>query len=302
MPDVTKRALNLLWRRTTLDLVPEAYFIERILLGALDRPVRTVTIEQLADAPFIDDLLVVSLRSEFATYFAEARRRGRQRLILLHLGDEHGTDDREFYGDVELVLRNYWFEAIFSNPKVHWVPNGYALGVGPAASLLPASQRTVPAYFAGALAMRALSDERHEMMDAVKAAELPFRLHVTATSRDRLGPMSYAAALGNARFALVPGGNSPETIRLYDALEMGCIPIMRRSAFVDEPRALGGVPFPLIDRWEEVAEIHAPFAGDDPASRAALDALQAKVINWWTGFKRLQQQRLRELIDGVLRD
>jgi hypothetical protein len=299
---MTKRPLNLLWRRTTLDLVPEAYFIERVLLGALGRPVRTLTIERLADAPFVDDLMVVSLKGEFGGYLAEARRRGRQRLMLLHMGDEHGTEDRSFYDDADLVLRNYWFDAIFSDPKVHWIPNGYALGVGPAASLLRASERTIPGYFAGALAMRTLSDERSEMIAAVQAAALPFRIHVTATSRDRLGPMAYAAALGDSRFALVPGGNSPETIRMYDVLEMGCIPIMRRSGFVDQPRALGAVPFPLLDSWTELAGVYEPFAGDVAECGESLDRLQAEVIGWWSEFKRRQQQHVRTLIDEVLQD
>jgi hypothetical protein len=114
--------------------------------------------------------------------------------------------------------------------------------------------------------------------------------------------MAYAAALGNARFAPVPGGNSPETIRLYDVLEMGCIPIMRRSAWVAQPRALGGVPFPLIDSWSDLAGVYAPFASDDVEAHAALDALQAEVISWWTGFKRTQQQRLRTLVDTVFGD
>jgi hypothetical protein len=296
---MTKRPLNLLWRRTTLDRVPESYFIERVLLGDLGRPVRTVTAERLADAPFLDDLLVVSLMGEFGTYFAEARGRGRQRLMLLHMGDEHGTDDRSFYADADLVLRNYWFDAILSDPKVHWVPNGYALGVGPAASLLPASRRSIPGFFAGALSMRTLSDERREMVEAVEGADLPFRLHLTATARDRLGPMAYAAALGDSRFALVPGGNSPETIRLYDALEMGCIPIMLRSTFVDEPQALGGVPFPLLGNWSELGELHRSLAA---GPEAELDALQEAIIRWWADFKAQQQARLRGLVDAILQD
>jgi hypothetical protein len=200
------------------------------------------------------------------------------------------------------VLRNYWFEPIFRDPKVIWVPNGYALGVGPAASLLRASQRSVPGFFAGAIAMRTLSDERRAMAEAVEAAGLPFELRSTATARDRLGPMAYGAALGNARFALIPGGNSPETIRLYDALEMGAIPIMLRSPFVDASGALNMPPFPLIDDWSELGAVYRRLGGETPKALAELDALQAKVIGWWTRFKRLQQKRIRERIDAILGD
>jgi len=202
MATQTKRPLHLLWRRATLDHVPEAFFIERVLLGDLGRPVRTLTTERLHDAPFLDDLLVVSLSGEFAGYFAEARRRGRRNLAVLHMGDEQGSEDRVYYGDVDLVLRNYWFAEIMADRKVLWVPNGYALGVGPAPSLIPASRRTIPGYFAGALTMRALADERQAMKQVVESAGLPFELRSTATSRDRLGPLAYAARLGDAPWVI----------------------------------------------------------------------------------------------------
>ena len=102
--------LNVIWRRRTLDFVPEAYFIGQVLLGDLGRPVRTIAVEQISQAPFLEGTLVVSMTTEFYGYLAEARRRCIRKMMLLHLGDEHGTDDRSGYADVELVLRNYWFD------------------------------------------------------------------------------------------------------------------------------------------------------------------------------------------------
>ena len=207
-----RRPLNLIWRRRTLDLVPEAYFIERVLLGELGRPLRVIAVEQLADTPFLDDTLVVSMTTEFAPYLAEASRRGMRNMMLFHMGDEHGNDDRSFYSGVDLVLRNYWFKTIMEDSKVVWVPNGYAIGVGPAAphARLKASQRSTAGFFAGALGMRSLSHERQAMKACVEQAEAGFDLHFTATSRDRLGPAAYGARLSDARFALVPGGTHPK--------------------------------------------------------------------------------------------
>ena len=297
-----QRPLNLIWRRRTLDLVPEAYFIEHVLLGQLGRPVRVIPVEQIADTPFLEGSLVVSMGTEFFGYLAEARRRGLRKTMLFHLGDEHGTDDRSAYVNVELVLRNYWFEWIQADPKVLWVPNGYAIGVGPAApgARLKASQRSCHGFFAGALGMRTLAHERRMMKAAVEPARLGFELHVTATSRDQLGPAAYAARLSDAEFALVPGGNSPETIRLYDALERGAVPIMLRSAFTDAEGALGGPPFLLLDDWAQLAQAYVPFADGSGRALLMLDALQEKVVCWWDRFKRLQQHRLRTAINAVM--
>jgi hypothetical protein len=152
------------------------------------------------------------------------------------------------------------------------------------------------------LGMRALSHERQQMKDAVEQAALPFELRITATSRDRLGPAAYAARLADARFALVPGGNSPETIRLYDALEMGAIPIMLRSTFVDAPDALNGPPFVLLDEWAGLSAAYAPLSDESPPGRAVVDLLQAEVVDWWERFKCAQQYRLRHRIDATLAD
>lgn len=293
-PAITDAPLTLLWRRTTLDRVPESYFIERVLLGGLHRPVRVVALDSIYDAPFADETIVVSLGTEFAPYLAEAHRRGMRKTVLLHLGDEQGTHDRAFYAHADTVLRNYWFADIVDEAKVHWVPNGYALGVGPAGHLIPTSARSVAGFYAGALGMRVLSGERLAMREAVEANALPFKLHWTATLRDRLGPSAYAAALGNARFALVPGGNSPETIRLYDALEMGAIPIMLHSPFVSAAGALDTPPFPLLADWSELPAAYARIAVQD------LDRLQDEIQTWWRAFKHRQQDRVATLIQGVL--
>jgi hypothetical protein len=101
-----------------------------------------------------------------------------------------------------------------------------------------------------------------------------------------------------SRFALAPAGNSPETIRLYEALEAGAIPILRRSAFVSAMDALDNPPFLLIDQWTELAAAYAPYAdADAPHVVEAVEAKRLEVLAWWQGFKAKQQHRLKDVID-----
>ena len=120
-----QQPLTVIWRRHTLDRVPEAQFIHTELLGRLGRPIRVLTVEHMQDMPFMNSVLIVSLTTESWPYLAEARRRGHKALALFHLGDEQGTDDLSAYGSADQVLRNYWFDAIQTRPNVTWVPNGY---------------------------------------------------------------------------------------------------------------------------------------------------------------------------------
>jgi hypothetical protein len=68
------------------------------------------------------------------------------------------------------------------------------------------------------------------MLDEVHVKRLPAMVLTTDGFGQGLGAAEYATLMENARFALVPGGRCAETIRLYDALEMGAIPITLRHS------------------------------------------------------------------------
>lgn len=284
--------IPMIWHRRTLDRMPEAYYIVHDLLAQIGAPIRVITVESIYDAPFEDGVIIASMGTEFAPYMEEAARRGQSGTVLLHLGDELAEHDLIFYKHADLVLRNYWFADICAQEKVMWVANGYAEGTGPVAECLPSSQRQMAGFFAGAVKNRALSDERVAMCEAVEQANLPFHIHKVARMQDRLSPASYAAFLRNARLALVPGGNSPETIRLYDALENGAVPIMLRSAFVGAPEALDNAPLLLLDSWQELPALYADIGEDI----ARIEAHQAELWQWWQGFKSTMRERVGQAV------
>ena len=60
----------------------------------------------------------------------------------------------------------------------------------------------------------------------------------------------YRDLMGRTRVALCPGGvNSPDSFRLYEALESGCIPIVDDREFFTA--MFGEFPFPCVDSWSE---------------------------------------------------
>ena len=305
---ISERPLNFLWRRATLDFVLEGYFIREILLGALDRPLRVIPLEDDQPVPFGHDMLIASLNTEAAPLLKEARARGFRNIGLFHMGDEEGTQERAFYAHADYVIRNYWCEPAFKPPHdrslgVIWVPNGYRHGVGPLNPRrhLTIAQRQIIGFFAGAMTGRLLANQREAMLNAVSAAKLPFAIITTEGFGKGLGPLSYISLLGNTRFALVPAGNSHETIRLYDALEAGAIPIMIRSAFVGETAALGALgepPFILLESWDQLAAAYGPYAdASADAVTAALEEKRQAVIRWWAAFKITQQMKVKELVE-----
>ena len=295
--------LNVIWRRARLDAARESHFMMRVLLAKIRRAVRVIPLGDNDPLPLMDNALVVSYRTEFTEYVSAFRRKSCRNIGLFHTADEYGTDDRGFYADVDYVLRHYWFRPAAQKPSesslgVLWVPNGYGNLVGPmpAQSILPMADRHVGGFFAGCMETR---DERQDMVNVVEAAKLPFQVVKTPAFGQGLGPASYTAFLANARFALVPGGNSPETIRLYEALETGAIPIMLRSEFVSEPEALGDPPIVLLERWDDLPAFYERYADTaSPAVITELQAKQAQILAWWRQFVARQQDRVAALIDA----
>ncbi len=298
--------LNLIWSRPRLDKALEGYFIREVLLADIGRPIRTMAFERDAKLPMLDNVLVVSFKNELADYLGDLRANGRRNIGLFHMADELGDDDRGFYRHADYVLRHYWFaealaKAAATSPSVTWMPNGYRDGLGPMSprTMLKMADRPIMGFFAGALQGRSLLKEREHMTRVLGEAKLPFMATGTPGFAQGFGPVSYTAYMSSARFALVPGGNSPETIRLYDALEAGAIPIMLKSPFVSAKDALDNPPFILLDSWDELPGVYAPFAqANDPAVVTKLDAMQAAVLDWWANFKLKQQRKVKELVEG----
>lgn len=109
----------------------------------------------------------------------------------------------------------------------------------------------------------------------------------------------YVHDLLDAKVAPAPSGTfSPDTFRLFEALEAGCVPIVDRAASSTPgetgywPALFGGdPPFPILDRWEDFSSAADRVIADVPR--------QANICGaWWL----LQKRRLAHLLVDDLRD
>lgn len=284
---MTGTPIDIVWHRLDITQALESQFFHALLAEGLGRPVRLHYMEN--EGVFRDNLLVVVLGAEKTNLLAELRRRGHRNIGIFHMGDEKANHDLSFYRHADYVLRHYHFPHIVNptpapgNPPVVWLPNGYRDGVGPkpAHALLPASERVNFSFFSGMISGES-APARRAMIDAVRNHNIPCALFGTNAFGGGFSPAEYAGRVENSVFGLVPMGNSVETIRLYDCLELGAIPVMLKAEFLSHATALGGAPFPVLDSWEQMAAVFAPYVNRaDPAVRARLDAWQREVINWW---------------------
>ncbi len=302
------RCLNVIWRRRVLDDFLEAQFIRTVLLSRLARPIRWTAIEDDAELPLSDDLLVCSF-GDPGGYLENLRAAGHRNIGVFHFGDERGSDDTSFYGQADYIFRHYYFSKKLMPPggfnrDVLWLPNGWARGVGPMrpAALLPFAMRRHGVFFAGfAGGTDDPISERAEMLNALQAHQIPATVVLSEGFGQGLGPGSYGAYMSDAKLALVPGGNSPETIRLYDALECGALPVVLNRAWLAAPDGLGVLgppPLPVLQTWQDLPDAIADFLG--ARDRDGLEHSSARAVacrQWWGRIKDHCAERVAAVIE-----
>jgi hypothetical protein len=136
---------------------------------------------------------------------------------------------------------------------------------------------------------------RHDAVAAARASApadrrlvLPTDSFLADGTNDRggLDREAYAQAMADTRVAPCPSGPvSPDSFRLYEALEAGAVPVADGSSPKGHvpgywPFVFGEpVPFPVLDNWAELAEHVARVDAEwpRPASR---------MLAWWLAYKR----------------
>jgi hypothetical protein len=287
----------------TLNSALETWFIQNNLLGG-------IPYSQGFDPKKIHNSVVVYLElGEINVELIQTLKSAENKVALFHMGDELANKNIAPYALCDLVIRNYYFPHIISNvsqsPKIIWAPNGFRTGVGPRAilKLKLADKRQALAAFLGWINNSA--SYNGERASFAKAASMcGENLFVMPSNGFAAGYNVglYSAILEDSIFAPCPAGNSPETIRLYDALETGAIPISLKHDFLiskDALASIGPVPFPIIESWTQL-----PFYLEK--MRIAIDSeplkiiqLQAECIDWWSRYKKMISSRLLNELNRI---
>ena len=224
------------------------------------------------------------------------------KMVLYHMGGERLDQDISAYTECDLVIRNYYFPSIIndseSGKKVLWAPNGFRTGVGPRdkAFLKKTSHRQCLAAFLGWI-NNAASYNNERASFATPAAACGEDLYVMPSNGFAAGYNVglYSAIMEDSIFAPCPSGNNPETIRLYDALELGCIPISLSHDFLlsrDALASFGPIPFPLLGSWSELPQFLMEMKAKAISNPVEILNLQQRCIDWWSNFKTSMQQKI----------
>jgi hypothetical protein len=223
------------------------------------------------------------------------RFRGK-RGFLVHFLDETYDGGYARYDNFLGVVRNFWSSA-FNPKRIFILPTGYWAPAKPhLETRVPASRRRYVWSFDGEL-------RKSSRLDAVRALQpvKPHFLRDTGPIYERSSLVfepEYQEVLADSAFAPAPMGNvTLETFRIYDALELGSIPIIEKRRFYPYfEHVLDEHPLPSFSRWTDAKHFVERLVRDG----AALDALQTECLNWWAEFKTKLSDRLRVFVANAL--
>ncbi len=240
---------------------------------------------------FDDDSIHV-MSGNFATpsdcdgYFRECRAKCRN-IVLFHASDEWFSGGYALYRHFDHVIRTY-HTYLATHNGVLTVPLGYPNGTTVDTAYPPAGARKYVWSFIGEF-----KASRIAMRKAFDGFAPQF---ITNVNSQRMSKPQFDEVLQNTMFSPCPMGNVMlETWRLYESLELGCIPLIERRLAVDYyANLLGPNPVPAFYSWSAARRYAEVLLAD----RRRLDQTQAKIKDWWTGHKNRVRAQVRETIMG----
>jgi hypothetical protein len=245
---------------------------------------------------------VVYLEYDFDTNVAKAIKSAGKRLILMHLGDETAIKDLSTYEIADVIFRNYFHQSIFEDlrwhQKIHWMPNGYRNGLKLTGirKPKPASERKQLARFIGWLSNpNSLGNERAEFELAAQSCGTMLQCIPTQGFAGGFSAHLYQHLMEDCIFAPCPAGNAAETIRIFDALELGCIPITLPQFFLQHPQTLGYNPFITITGWNELSASLRKLM-ELSKIKNEINSLQLRIINYWINTKAIAKTNLKRAL------
>ena len=205
------------------------------------------------------------------------------KIFLFHLGDETGTHNNSVvYDYCKYIWRPFCTRKYFNNTKVKCIPIGYKSGV----KFKQKDNKKYKWAFTGT----PHKSSRHDLLFQFSEIK-PFFCHKTEKfdvkiiSVDEMNDV-----LSSTQFIPCPNGFfHPETYRLYEALECGCIPIVE-NAYNYYDRLFPNNPFIKINKWADAK----PMLNGWDENQINIKKIECK--SWWSEYKNELQTSIKKIV------
>ena len=200
------------------------------------------------------------------------------KMFLIHLGDESGVYDSSLiYNKCNYIWRTFCSNKYFNNKKVSCLPIGYKSG-----TLF--KKEIVDRKYKWAFIGTPHKSSRHDLLFQLSGIKPSFSHKTKKFNEQIIDVNEMSEILTSTQFIPCPNGFvHPETYRLYEALECGCIPIVE-NAYKYYDRLFSNNPFIKIDRWVEAKPIIKEWKDDQ------IEQKREECRAWWSQYKNQLQE------------
>ena len=231
-----------------------------------------------------DTLIIIDSSVEKKVEFYTKLKLLCSKIFLIHLGDETGIYDLSpVYGNCNHVWRTFCTGRYFNNKKVDCIAVGYKSGV-------EINKKDLKRKYKWAFIGTPHKSSRHDLLFQLSSIQPSFSYKTEKFHKKIMDTEEMTQVLSQTSFLPCPNGFvHPETYRLYEALESGCIPIVE-NAYKYYDRLFPDNPFLKIDKWIEAKEIINKWTEQKIIKKSE------ECNFWWNKYKEKLQEDIKEKI------
>ena len=227
-----------------------------------------------------DVLIIVDSSPETKTNLYEKINLICSKVILFHLGDETGAQDLSLiYNKCSYIFRPFCSSKYFNNSKVTCIPIGYKSGL--------VNKGKIKRKYKWAFTGTPHKSSRHDLLFQYLDIKPSFCHKTEKFDKKIISVDEMSEILSSTEFLPCPNGFfHPETYRLYEALECGCIPIVENT-YKYYDRLYPSNPFIKIDKWADAKPIINNW------NEQQIEKRRKQCENWWNDYKKNLQQMIK---------
>ena len=232
-----------------------------------------------------DIIIIVDSSVEKKVNFYNKLKLLSSKIFLIHLGDESGIHDlSSIYSNCDYVWRTFCSNKYFKNKNVSCIPLGFKSGTH-------FKKKDENRKYKWAFIGTSHKSSRHDLLFQLSSIQPSFSYKTKKFNEKILGVNEMSEVLSSSQFLPCPNGFvHPETYRLYEALECGCIPIVE-NAYKYYDRLFPNNPFLKIDRWKDASNIIKKFTSDQIKNESN------NCKKWWADYKKNLQNFINSKIN-----
>ena len=231
-----------------------------------------------------DTLIIIDSSIEEKSEFYTKLNLICSKIFLFHVGDEFGFYNlAPVYNVCNHIWRSFCSSKYFNNKKVKCIPLGYKSGV--------VRKRTSNRKYKWAFTGTPHKSSRHDLLFQFSNIK-PFFCHKTEKfDRKNISVNKMSEILSSTEFIPCPYGFfHPDSYRVYEALECGCIPIVE-NAYQYYDRLYPNNPFIKIDKWQDAKSIMQEWSNDQIKKKGEECSI------WWDKQKNSIQDFIKKKIN-----